>query len=278
MKRLSLSSLADPELPRIVSCGTLILIFTISLFTGCNRDNASTQTAPRQRFIDSTKRKPDEVTELARAFFVKWLKASGEANIIDDETGVGVSNNDIRLWAFQQSMTLKKKEWLAEVDFRVAFPDGREIVEVVGGSGKTKDAAIDSCLANYSLSTLHVVYSCYINPRDAQIEIDRAEINGVPWMFFSAGMMTMSGEEPPDFDDVATEIRKKLADTPLNNQMHWAKILYGRSSDGTVFECSVTIDNETSKSLAQAVRNLDWPHNDTTYLAKYFLVLRPVGL
>lgn len=255
----------------------LYLSVGVVLYAGCQRTSSLPEDPP-DAFQPSVVKNPDDVTQRARKFFVDWLAAGGEKEIVNDESGVGIKGNATRIWAFLRSETQTDDgSPLIEIEFRVVFPDGREVVELVGGTGKTRDDAVDMAFTNFTLSTLHVVYSCFLNPNDNRIERYPLTINAEPWTLYSAGVMTLSGEDVPDFDEVAAEIRGLLGETPLNQQVHWVKVMYGRGSDGKVFECAATLDNEPSRDLSISLAKLNWPVGEGHYLAKQFLVLRPGG-
>lgn len=220
-------------------------------------------------------RKPaDKVTEQARTFFVDWLKGHGEENIVNDQSGVGVEKNATRLWAFLYgyggSRTFDK---MVELELRVVLPDGREIQEFVVGTGDDESKAIGLALTNFTLSTFHVVYSCFMNENDPHISHEDITIAGTKRQLTSGGIITM-GDKPDGFDKVAEKIREHLSRSNLSNQVHWMKIVYSvvRGEEGSK---AITLDNEDNHQMTAAMSDWDWPTTDSFYMAKEFIVIRP---
>jgi len=226
------------------------------------------------------KMKPNEATKLGRKFFVKWLSDHGEKHIVDDETGVGIQGKPTRFWAFRYLDSDGNKT--SEMEFRVVLPDGREIQEFVSSLGM-KSGVVEGALANFALSTFHTVYSCLLNEADPHMEHEPITIGGRKFLWTSAGMMHVvfrkkdSPAESPDFDGMVDQIRKLMEDsnTQLSKQIHWFKFVYGEKGGKSIM-ASVTQDNEGHDGLSSKLGELEWPDTEHTYIAKQFVMLRPV--
>src|ERR1041385_7328529 len=88
------------------------------------------------------------------AFFVDWLNAHGETNIVSDSKGVGLAGNATRLKAsIYDSKKHADGRYVVETEFRIRLPSGGEIVEFVAGMGDTEAQAINDSLLNFTLTT-----------------------------------------------------------------------------------------------------------------------------
>ncbi|WP_146519047.1 DUF6348 family protein [Stieleria varia] len=226
-------------------------------------------------YTPAAERKPDAVTNRGREFFVDWLGKHGHESVIDDETGVGIADNATRLWSFLYDVSGDDAEgYVAEVEFRIVLPDGREIIEFVAGAGSTSDDAIGMTFVNFTLSTFHVVYAGFMDTADQHVSRKQVTVNGKPWTITSAGMMTFGGDDVGDFGGIDEAFFKAISEETLSDKIHWGKLVYGRSSD-QILECSVTVDNLISQELSTEMRAAPWPATAKYYLAKQFIVLQP---
>lgn len=252
-----------------------LVVALCSIAVGCqNRDESSSA------FIEdgtpAIGKPPDRVTEQARDYFAGWLATHGETRVVNDATGVGVVGNSTRLWAFLYGIKGNETGFSAEVEFRVVLPDGREIVEFVAGNGATEDAAIGTAFANFTLSTFHVVYSCFINQADPHMTHERVTIGGTERILTTGGMFAMGSETLPDFAAVSDQLQDELARTGLPDGTHWVKVVYGRQGDDVLAE-AVMLDNEGFEDFLPHMRVLEWPSTDEFYIAKQFIVVRPAS-
>src|SRR5262245_62756698 len=96
-----------------------LLLLAIALAAGCARDPAgvrgpSSAAGQRQRDMDG--------------FFVKWFKAHGHDDVVEDDKGVGIGGNETRLRAaLYGSDQNDKGRFVTEVEFNVELPSGRTI-------------------------------------------------------------------------------------------------------------------------------------------------------
>jgi len=209
-------------------------------------------------------------------FFVHWLQEHGETNIVVDANGVGLQGNPTRLssslYGYEQHTN---GEFTAELEFDVRMPDGRKIVEFVAGSGKSLEIAENDAKVNFIVSTFHVVYRSFLNPNDAHQTEEKITINGQPRLLVLGDTMTrgQTTNNAPDMFPLRAGFRTMLASQPLSTQTHWIKIIYA-NNHSNVMMCAVTLDNQDSPALTEAVKKLDWPRRETFYMAKQFLVVK----
>ena len=234
--------------------------------------------APIEGGIPAKKLKSDDVTKLARTFFVEWLKGHGEKEIVNDKTGVGLKGKKTRLWAFQYKGPDGKKVGGTEIEFRIVLPDGREIQEFVAGVGQEKDQAIAGAISNFALSTFHSVYACCLNEKDPHVVRKEFKLDGETYELITVGLYHMSNSDDPiDFDPVADEIEKAVTASKLKLKggVHWMKIVYGQNANKPIV-VSVTYDNQVHNSMTKKVKGLNWPKSDGFYMAKQFMMFRAV--
>jgi len=252
----------------------LVLASLLGACGGCGAD-----AKPEAWIEDGTpaaEKQPDFVTDWAKEFFVKWLADHGEEAIVTDEQGVGIEGNATRLAAFHYGTNDIGNGCTVETEFRITLPDGREIVEFVGGNGETQDTAVNMTFVNFTLSTFHVVYSCFMNTNDPHMTHEPMTAGGKAWTLTTGGMIALGSDEVPDLSDVGKACLDELADLKLSDRAHWLKFVYGRHQE-EVLSSAVTLDNEEEKFLTSRLEGLPWPPTETYYIAKQFIVLRPAA-
>jgi len=168
-------------------------------------------------------------------------------------------------------------DWLknhGETEFHIVLPQGGEIVEFVAGMGPTQDAAIDDSLANFTLTTFHVVYKCFLNDADPHQEVKKMEVGGVQRQV-AFGDLYLRGTEGEKIDlaSLRPAIEDAIAELELDERPHWIKIVYGQSQ-GDVITAAATLDNDDESMLTEAITALDWPKTDGFYMAKQFIVVK----
>jgi hypothetical protein len=248
---------------------------------GCDRSPKLATTAYIEVGVAAANRKEDEISKAARSFLSAWLADHGETNIVNDETGVGVDSSPTRLWAFRGKLN-EGEISTSEVEFRIVLPDGREIVEFVAGlqASESGDDRASMAMVNFCMSTLHVVYSCFMNQNDPHMTHKDVTLGGKEFILTSGEMFAFGNEESlPDFSEISKQIEATLLKSglKLSSQAHWLKIVYGHH-DGKEVVVSVTLDNEDQPMLTDRISQLSWPHSNGFYMAKEFIVLRPKTL
>jgi hypothetical protein len=246
-------SISDTGTNRAIAL--LLPALLLSMLCGCSRSSPS----PR-----------------SNEFFVTWLQSHGESNVVVDTHGVGIAGNPTRLRSsLYGSEQHPNGGFTAELEFRVLMPDRREIIEYVAGRGDPLKQAEDDAKVNFILSTFHVVYRSFLNRNDAHQTEQKLTINGQPRVLVLGDTMTRSQttNSSPDMFPLRDRFREILASQPLSPQTHWIKIIYA-NHHSNVMECAVTLDNEGSPTLSEAVKNLPWPKQEEFYMVKQFLVVK----
>jgi Family of unknown function (DUF6348) len=221
---------------------------------------------------DRTATKPDPKLE---QFFVDWLKGHGETKIVTDAKGVGLEGNATRLKAsLYGSEAQKSGGYVVETEFRITLPNGAEIVEFVAGMGDTEEEAIQDSLANFTLTTFHVVYKAFLNADDPHQTIQKITIGGKPRQV-AFGDLFLRGEQGTntDLNAMRPSIEATLAGLSLSEQPHWIKIVYGQNEKVPTI-VAVTLDNNDELSLTEKIKRLDWPKHDGFYMVKQFIVIQ----
>ena len=207
-------------------------------------------------------------------FFVEWLKNHGETDIIADDSGVGLASSRTRLKASLYDSKQHERGYTVETEFHVVLPDGREIVEFVAGLGETQDAAINDSLANFTLTTFHVVYKCFLNDADPHQEIKPMHVGGVQrQVAFGDLYLRGSPGENIDLGKLRPAIEDAIAELELDEQPHWIKIVYGQA-EGKPITIAATLDNDDEPALTDTITTLDWPQTASFYMAKQFIVIK----
>ena len=218
----------------------ILVVMTTGIWSGCSRPSKDLK---------------------SEEFFTQWLQAHGETNIVADAYGVGIAGNPTRLrWSLYGTEQPTNGTFNAELEFRIRIPDQREIVEFVAGSGDTPQQAEDDAKLNFLLSTFHVAYRSFLNPRDSHQVEDKITINGQPRVLVLGDTMTrgQTTNSAPDMFPFRNQFREILAAQPLSSQAHWIKIIYANHRSRMMM-CAVTMDNEDSPALTEAVSKLPWP-------------------
>lgn len=256
-----------------------VAVFALSGCSDVTPSKKATQSRPPVRTTsyleDGTpalKKKPDRVTVEAREFFAEWLTGHGEQQVVSDETGVGLKGQKTRLWAFNYGATGENS---VELEFRIVLPDGREIVEFLGGFGPTEQDAINLTFGNFILSTFHVVYSCMMNEDDPHLTHEPIDVSGHPFLLTTAGFVTMGDGKNANLVDANESLRQSIRNVNLSDQLHWGKVVYTRDKD-QVLAAAFTLDNENAPVSPAELATWNWPSTESFYMTKQFFILRPV--
>lgn len=234
---------------------TCLCVVVIGLAAGCAKE--------------STKSKCD-------AFFADWLKAHGETNVVVDAQGVGIAGNATRLKAsLYGSQRHKVGGYLVETEFRIRLPSNDEIVEYLAGTAETEDQAVNDCLANFTLTTFHVIYKAFLNPADPHQQVEPAAIGGQPREMVMGDILLRgnTSDQPLDLNTMRSQIRAAITGLSLSGQPHWIKIVCGQHR-GEIIEVSATLDNHEHSALTSAIKGLKWPKVDGFYMVKQFIVVK----
>jgi len=214
-------------------------------------------------------------TRESNEFFETWLRSHGETNIVFDSNGVGLPGRTTRLrWSLYGS-TQQTNGVNAELEFRIRLPDQREIMEYVAGSGATLQQAENDAKLNFALTTFHVIYGGFFNPKDAHYAEESITNNGQPRLLAIGDTMTrgQSTNSSPEMFFLRKHFREIVSSYPLSPQTHWIKIVYANHHARTML-CAVTLDNEDSPALTEAVQSLPRPKPEEFYMVKQFIVVK----
>jgi hypothetical protein len=206
-------------------------------------------------------------------FFVEWLKNHGEKNVVTDAQGVGLAGNATRLRANMYEIKNAGNGYTAELEFKIKLPDGKEIVEYLAGMGDTEEQAVNDCLANFTLTTFHVVYKAYMNPQDEHQPVEKVQIGGIERELLLGEFYARGGEDTPDLMPVSAQVRQLAIDSSLPAGTHWIKIVYGQNEEKPIM-VSATLDNGESAELTDKLGKLDWPKHKSFYLVKQFILIK----
>jgi hypothetical protein len=247
------------------------LILATILACGCERQAPAP--LPTQ-----TRAKPAPAkrsTEYDR-FFVDWFKAHGHKEVIVDKDGVGVPDNATRLKAsLYKPVDQNKDGCVAEMEFTVRVPSGRQITEFVAGMAKTKHDAINDSMVNFTLTTFHPIYGAFINQHDSHTTLKHIRINQVDREVIMGDIMLRgdASTRSVDLSPMRAQIQETLKSLSLDAEPHWIKVVYAQNK-GVPMTVAVTVDNQDQPELTEAVKRLKWPALQTFYMAKEFVVIK----
>jgi hypothetical protein len=209
-------------------------------------------------------------------FFVDWLKGHGhaESDIVVDGRGVGLAGNTTRLKASIYDVQTHDDAWSVETEFHITLPGGEEIVEFLAGSGKSEEEAIDDTLANFVLTTFHVVYKSFLNVDDPHQQIKQLSLGGQTRQV-AFGDIYCRGQEGTSFDLSLFQprVEEAISTITVSGGPHWIKLVYGQMK-GEPITVAVTLDNGDETTLTEAVKNLGWPKQEGFYMVKQFIVIQ----
>jgi len=214
-------------------------------------------------------------TPQSNEFFTTWLRSHGESNVVVEADGVGLAGNPTRLRCSLYHGEKFTNSFSAELEFRIRIPDGREIIEYVAGSGKSRKEAEDDAKLNFVVSTFHVVYRSFLNPTDPHQTEEKITVNGGQRTLVLGDTMTRSQttNSSPDMFPLRNRFREIVSSQALSPQSHWLKIVYA-NLHSKVMLCAVTLDNQDSPALTEAVKALPWPKQEEFYVVKQFIVVK----
>ena len=240
---------------------------TIFMLTSCHKE-ADENPPPKNASIEEVK--PDEKW---RKFFVEWLTAHGEKQVVDDDKGVGIAGNAVRLKASLHGLHQTGTGASAEVEFKIVLPTGETIIEYVAGVGKTEEAAENQAMMNFVMSTFHVVYQSFMNPDDAHQTVEKLSISGGTREVIFGDMMTMGADTTGAMESALQGIKDRIASLRLSNGAHWIKVVYGQAK-GKPMIVAATLDNADHAELTEEIGKLDWPKREEFYMAKQFMLIK----
>ena len=230
-------------------------LVAVGLLAGCGRQAAPSKT---------------------EKFFVDWLKAHGETNVLVDRNGVGIAGNSTRLKASKYDVKKHQDaQYVVETEFKIRIPGGGEIIEYLAGLGDTEDKATDDSLVNFTLTTFHVIYKCYVNTNDPHQELKPMVINGAKRELAMGDIYVRGteGSDKMDLGDLRQQIEGVVTRLPLTKQPHWIKVVYSQNK-GKPQTVAVSLDNFDDAGLTSAMKALKWPKSENFYMLKEFIVVK----
>ena len=93
-------------------------------------------------------------------------------------------------------------------------------------------------------------------------------------LYTTSGTFALGPDVEDQFGDISEKIKQAITGLELPDQVHWFKIVYGQN-EGKVITVAATLNNDEHKLLTNKISNLNWPVEDSFYLAKQFVILRP---
>jgi hypothetical protein len=207
--------------------------------------------------------------------FTEWLKEHGQTNIVVDAGGVGIAGNKTRFHASLYGTEQGKTGYSAEVEFKITLPEGGPIIEYVAGLGETKEKAMDQAMANFILTTAHVVYKAFMNPDDSHQRVKSVVINNKPRDLFAGNMIQFGGSKAGsiDLESMSTQTQDLVAAAPMGPGTHWVKFVYCQDH-GKLVTVAATLDNKDAPEMTDALNKLKWPERDDFYMVKQFILVK----
>jgi hypothetical protein len=241
-----------------------IIAVVFLILAGCNRE-------PGRRAAESPRAKSDEYN----SFFEGWLKSHGEKNVVSSPDGVSVANNPVGFSAKTYGVEQSDKGCTAEIEFTTVLPDKRLIVDYVAGIGADAKAAKGDAIANFTLTTFHVLYSALINDKDPHLKPVMHKVHGKPRNFYIGGwgIRTQSPIDQSILDKLTEHFVARIQQLDLDEKTHWVKVVYGQHK-GEIIAADITLDNVGDDRLNPAVHKSPWPKRDDFYMLKLFILIK----
>ena len=193
--------------------------------------------------------------------------------------------NDAPFYAYQSrqpkirgDVVLKRQSqnyFTVQIDVLLQLLDGRILCESFVGMGDDEHKAIENGLANFLLSSFHVLTNAFYFQKDEQIEIESWEINGEKWRVFVGNAVgrgdssEISAQMP---EDVFPMLEKLIKSQNLNEESHWFRLFYA-NFDNKEIECEVLFDNEVWQEAVDKIKNCNWEKRTAYYTFRNFVVL-----
>jgi hypothetical protein len=251
-----------------VFCLLSVAIIALMGSFGCSKSVGSNGDPIPESLTDQS---PNEYTQ----YFQKWLKSHGEKNVVTKGAAVTLAGNPALFAARTFGTNNQANGSTVEVEFLTTLPDGRIIQDFVAGMGKDAKTAQEDALANFTLTTSHVLYSAFFNEKDAHMPPKIETIHGKLRKIY-LGDMYMRGTEldRASLDAVKdftfNTIKKTL---PNDNKPHWFKIVYGQIK-GKRMPLHTMVDLEQGSDFHQAMKEIIWPKSENSYLLTMFILVK----
>jgi hypothetical protein len=114
-----------------------------------------------------------------------------------------------------------------------------------------------------------------LNSQDPHQTEEKITVAGQPRVLVLGDTMTrgQTTNSAPNMFRFRDRFREILAAQALSSQVHWIKIVYANHRSKMMM-CTVTMDNEDSPALTEAVSKLEWPKPEEFYMVKQFIVVK----
>lgn len=207
-------------------------------------------------------------------FFQDWLSHHGEKQIVRSGAGVSVEGANIRFCASVYGTDGALGRRSAELEFVTTLPDRRQIVDYVAGVGDSDEAATQDALANFALTTFHVLYSAYVNAEDPHLRPQQVKVNGQPRRFY-VGDWGIRGNSPDPavLDDLSRRVIARIVPHVHDDKAHWIKVVYGQIKGETI-ESETTFDGAATHPIDAEIDAMPWPKSSDFYMLKLFIVVK----
>lgn len=227
----------------------------------------------------ATEPPPAALTAQAPNEFTTELKTlltqHGEKKIVVKGAAVGVEGKPTLFSARTYGVNTKDSATTAEIEFLTTLPDGRVIQDFVAGMSGDEKAAKADAVANFVLTTFHVLYSALINPSDPHLPAQKETVHGKVRDFY-VGDVYVRGKsaDAKAFKTIgAYAVEQIKANLPDDTKTHWIKVVYGASKD-EVLTAETTLDGEPNAPLNEALKKAAWPKTESVYIFKLFVLVR----
>jgi hypothetical protein len=245
---------------RCCNCIALVML----ILAGCNQDRGSNSAEPA--------RKPSDEFN---SYFEGWLKAHGEKEIVSARDGVSISGKPVLFSAKTYDEEQSEKSGSVEIEFTTTLPDKRIITDFVAGMGADVKAAKGDAIANFTLTTVHVLYSALVNDKDPHLQPETHDVKGKPRQFYIGGW-GIRAQSPLDqavLDKLTKHVVNCITELDLDEKTHWVKVVYGQNK-GKMIVSETTLDNVVDARLDAAIDKAPWPTKEDFYMLKLFILIK----
>jgi len=201
------------------------------------------------------------------------VSAAVQSDWIETSTGYKLAASVVR------EMPSRKGTVNLQLDFYVALPDGRLLIESFAGLGTSRAEAIKDGVQNYVSNSFHAILSSVSDVADSdQVEIEEWEIDGRKRKVVVGGMgirRFTDAEFNPPTGWFAT-VQKQIEQLPLDQRCHWIRCYYAQM-EGKPMAIEALLDNEESAILVDTMKQIEWPIDSEFYGLRVFLVVQEIG-
>lgn len=149
------------------------------------------------------------------------------------------------------------------------------IRERLAGVGETQAAAVIDAQRNFVNSVFHVWLSALLGISNLFVSDYFRQVNGLNRQI-TIGSPSQRGDASLAENTGWQEIWcQAISSLPLSTDLHWASFCYVQNA-GKLIACDALLDNSACELLKGEMLKFDWPHCESFYSVRQFLIIKPL--